>query len=59
MNRARMMSDKARIKHLDEAAHRPHRRVVELNNIIASESVEIVRLLPEKLQQKLGVSEPS
>ena len=56
MNRARMMTDKARLKQLDEAAHR---RAVELNNIIAHESVEIVRLLPEKLQQKLGASEPS
>ena len=56
MNRARFMTPKQRLLELDDTAHE---QAVETNNVIASESVEIVRLLPEKLQRKFGAAQPS
>lgn len=56
LNRVRMMTPKARFAGLNEMCRQ---QAVAVNNVIASESVEIVRLLPEKLQRKLGASQPS
>ena len=56
MNRARFMTPKQRLLELDDTAHE---QAVEMNHVIAGESVEIVRLLPEKLQRKLGAAQPS